>query len=312
MPGKKKITALAAAKHKAILEKLEAFEKLVNSSSFILSDIIFDEFLTQLNIKDGEILSEEENVRRVNLIDKAWDKYKQQQGVRVVTSFVNDLTDIIALGSAYYSELIPNQTSSKEVLRIIDQQLGIKWVDGDWQPLRNGYVNALIEDATIRTRIKQIAYKNITSGTGYKTLVKELKEFIAGTGNSPGEYYKFYENYAFDTYSAVDRTNSMLHAERLGLTYFLYNGGVISDSREFCKERHGKVFTPQEAEAWRDLIGKYKLVPGKRKAQVKVPIGPIVEDKETYEPVRDLGGIKCRHSADFISEEIAKELLEKQ
>jgi predicted ABC-type ATPase len=314
MPRKKLdiLKSLSLEKNQFILNQLDDFEKLINNSAFILSEILVKEFLEKLDAENGELANTTDNVRRVALIDQAWKKFQEQQGIQIITAFVSDLSEIARLNSKYYTELIPNQVESKQVEKIINEKLGLIWEGKQWSPKPNGYIDSLIKDKSIVSDIKKIAYNNIIARSGPTSLRKALDNYIIGKGEDPGRYNKFFKQYTFDTYSQVDRLNSSMHADRLKLRYFLFNGGLIRDSREFCKKHAGKCYSTEEAEKWRELIGKYKLVPGKRKAQVKEPIGPIVEDKETYDPVRDLGGIACRHSADFVSDEIAAELRKKQ
>ncbi len=38
-------------------------------------------------------------------------------------------------------------------------------------------------------------------------------------------------------------------ADQLGLEYFAYTGEIIKDSRPFCIERHGQVFSKEEGES---------------------------------------------------------------
>jgi hypothetical protein len=306
----KKIIDLSARKNQFILDQLAGFEELVNSAAFSLSEKLVQDFMDQLSVSAGQIDSTTENVNKIPLIEKAWNQFEQQQGARVITTFVSDLKQIMDLGAGYYTELIPKQVASEEVLSIINKRLGLEWSGGQWTPVKDGYIDSLIKDRSIVTEIKNIAYKNVIASAGPTTLRKALENYIKGSSSAPGEYYNFFKQFSFNTYSEVDRLNSVLHADRLGLRYFLYNGGVILDSREFCRERHGKCFSTDETSVWRDLIGKFEVRQGKTK-EIKVPIGPIPDIPDTalykklYDPLRDLGGNQCRHSADFVSEEIA-------
>lgn len=307
-----RIKRLSQEKNQFILDQLAKLESMISASAFKLSDVMIEQFLDQLDIVNGEISSSGSNVAKVNLIDKAWKIFQQQQGVQIITVFVSDLAEITRLGKEYYTELVPDQVKGDQVESIIHKKLGLVWEDGDWSPKAGGYIDSLIKDRKVMNDLKKIAYNNIMAKQGPAALRKAFDNYIIGKDGDPGDYESYLKQLTTDTYSQVDRLNSSMHADRLGLTFFLFNGGVIRDSREFCKERHGKCFSLDEAEQWRGLIGKYKMVPGKRKAQIKVPIGPIVEDKETYDPVTDLGGIQCRHSADFISDKIAEDLRRNQ
>lgn len=68
--------------------------------------------------------------------------------------------------------------------------------------------------------------------------------------------------------------------------YAIYSGGLTSDSRPFCEERNGKVYTRAEIETWRDLEWEQK--------------------PQNYNPFKDLGGDGCRHKLDWISKQLAE------
>lgn len=307
MAGSKrnKIDRLSAEKNEFIIKRLTAFESLIDAAGQALFDKLVEQFFDVLDSEDGELLNTPQNVEKVNTIERIWQDFQKREGYRIITTFVGDLTKIMDLGRQYYVELIPNKTPPREIVTIINKQLGIEWKGKEWTPTKNGYIETLVKDRTAITDVKKIAYKNIIAKTGPAALKTELKNYLVSTKEDASQFKRFYETVAFDTYSEIDRLNSKLHADRLGLKYFLFNGGLVKDSRQFCIDHHGKCYTKEEAEGWRDLIGKFEMKPGKVKKLVKVPIGPIVEDEKTYDPVRDLGGIRCRHSADYVSEEIA-------
>lgn len=82
--------------------------------------------------------------------------------------------------------------------------------------------------------------------------------------------------------AGFQRAITLSKAEEVGADYFLYIGGLIETSREFCRERDGKVFTAEEIAGWDNGQG--------------LPA-------DIY-----LGGYNCRHSLRPISKELAKDL----
>lgn len=93
-----------------------------------------------------------------------------------------------------------------------------------------------------------------------------------------------------DIYS---RVSSFLDANRLGLKYFVYQGGKIKNTLNFCLERDNKVFSIEEMLEWKNLDDK--------------------PTNENWDPILHFGGNKCeegketcRHSPDYISLSLAK------
>jgi len=79
--------------------------------------------------------------------------------------------------------------------------------------------------------------------------------------------------------AGFQRTIQLEKAEELGLTHFLYAGGIIETSRPFCQERAEKIFTLEEAKSWDNGQG--------------LPVIPY------------LGGYRCRHTMVFMTKDKA-------
>lgn len=80
--------------------------------------------------------------------------------------------------------------------------------------------------------------------------------------------------------AAFQRSVTLQKSEDLGLEYFLYAGGLIKTSRQFCIERAGKIFSIAEAKTWDN--------------EQDLPVIPY------------LGGWNCRHTMVFMDLEKAK------
>jgi len=98
-----------------------------------------------------------------------------------------------------------------------------------------------------------------------------------------GRMSQYYRNFVYDTYSQVDRATGEVYAEKLGLQFAVYEGGIIKTTRKFCRERNGKVFHRTEIEKF----------------------DPKVAKPPNYNPFTDLGGYGCRHHLNWIPEALA-------
>ena len=96
-----------------------------------------------------------------------------------------------------------------------------------------------------------------------------------------------------DSLMEVYRTTHQLKAEQSGAKKFLYVGNIVKNTRPFCAERAGKVFTLKQVEGWNKLEFTGKI-PG---VDVRVA----------------LGGFNCRHHLQAVPsqfEDAMKELEE--
>lgn len=294
MPGKE-ILGKAKDKAEQIDALLEAFEELIDKNASLLTQAIIKSFVDQLDSKNGVILSTAQNLKKVELIDQAYFKFQDQQGMAILSHLMTDMDKIMLLNADYFKELNGGRPiKDEDIKRVLRERLGIT---SDGELIRDGYMMGLLDDPQVRNEIKQYAYQRMIGGAGFQDFRKGLKALVEGDPDRMGIFKRFYRNYAFDSYAQADATNGALYAQKLGLRYFIYNGGIMRDkkgrvkSRPFCVKRAGKVFSTEEADKWKsdkDLTA--------------------VDSRATYVWQTQRGGFGCRHSIDWISEELAQEL----
>lgn len=299
----KKIEDLSQERADQISQMMEQFERLIEHSSESLTEAIIKTFSDALSIDNGSILTDVDNMRKVALIDKAWNTFNNQTGVEIITTLITDAQTINQQNLKYYRTLSDAQINMADIRNIVNSRLGI---DSNGDLVKGGYMKGLLDDVTVRNQIKQFAINKISAGVGFTDLNKGFKDLIEGNPETMGAFKQFHRNFSFDTHAQIDRLNGTLFAEKLKLKYFIYQGTRRKGSRFFCLQNKGKVFSTEEADHWKELIGKTKSVPGAKDGTTKrILIGPIVEDIATYNPTIDMGGFGCVDIASFISEEIA-------
>ncbi len=290
----------ANAKSKFIDKQLARLEKLMDKLGPLLTKNVFQEFLRDLEVKDGMVLSTEQNIRKVQLIDKAYQTFMEQQGYKLITKMVEDMYSLSGLNLDLYEKLKGDKIQAGRIQRVVYERLGLN-EKGELK--RNGFMKGLLDDPAVKNNIKRFALDKVMGGAGYEDLRNGLQDVIQGSPDKMGSFKQFYRNAAYDTYARIDALNGKLYGDKLGLNYFIYAGTRRKTSRHFCVERKGKVFSREEAMQWKDLIGT-KTTDAKGK---KVPAGPIVsgEDVATYNPFVDRGGYGCVDDILWISDEIA-------
>lgn len=201
--------------------------------------------------------------------------------------------------------------------------------------ITGGYLFNLYHDQTVNTYITQAVYKGMISGAPIADLKTNLKSDVVGetqmlpdenvevtakeakaktpkaktpgTKTEPvkaetpkkeqvtknGLLGKVYSPVANDVFTQVDRTASTVISNQIGLKYFVYSGTIVRNSRAFCIIHCNKVYSTDDAKGW-----------------INEDPAPIF-DKETYEPLQDLGGYRCRHSLMYISTDLYKVLSDK-
>lgn len=282
----KKLISKAAGDRTVLIDLLlkELQDKLVDVQGKLLSRFI-TEWVDTLDVDDetGVIKNTLRNKRLLENVDKVFTSYVKTDGVVIAKTMMDGIQQILDFNGKYYknfathAELAPLKPQVKS---LVESWLGLK---GNGALEGNGYLAKTISDPRILGDLKNLALKAVVGQQGYKETLKTVKNFIDGNKDTAGLLEKYHRNFVYDTISQVDRATSGMFADKLGLNYAIYEGGLIKTSRKFCKDRNGKVFTKEEIAAFRPKEG--------------IP--------DNYNPFQDLGGYGCRHHLNWISYAVA-------
>lgn len=221
-------------------------------------------------------------------IDAVFDDFSRNEAAKVIGRFAKDIVGIGKLNAEYFGAVADLSDKDFKAIQSTAEDYLLKrfGLGRNGKPVRNGFLESFVTDPTLRRSVKQYAYRTKGSGAGLQEFTKGLGDLLSGQGQQAGPIVRYYKTYALDTYQQADREIQEQAAERLGMSAFLYAGGLIKSSRKFCIDKNGKVFTRDEALAWKELE---------------------FDGKPTnYDPLRDLGGYGCRHHKNYITDKMAK------
>lgn len=285
MPTPKEIQKLSLDKAIKLEQIINEIEKRISKSSSKLTKTILKEFINKLSFEQGRIVDRFDS-RTATLFNQAYGQFSNGAKMDLTKSIVIDIDNILEDNSRYYNSSIGiSKKDIDDIKWIVNRRLGI---DQDGNLLKDGYMSGLLDDRTIKADLQKHIFKEMFKGVGPEALKKSIKLFIEGDKKRLGHFERYYKSFSFDVYAQLNSYTGALYAERLGLEHFIYNGGIIKTSREFCRMRNGKVFSTAEAELW-----------------VNDPTLTAVTDIESYNWVLDRGGYNCRHSIDWIASEVA-------
>lgn len=285
MPTPKEIQELSYQKAIRLEKLIDEVEKRINKTSSYLTNSILKQFLNKLKVENGRIQDTLDRTT-TTLFNQAYGDYANNSKNDLVVSIVSDIHNIVKDNGKFYtttSNATPIQVD--DVKWIVNRRLGI---DEDGSLIKKGYLSGLLDDESIKSDLQKYIFKELFKGVGPEALKEGIKEYIEGDDNKLGAFRRHYRTFSFDVYAQLNGFSSALYAERLGLTHFIYNGGLIETSRAFCIKRNAGVYSTAEAEEW-----------------VNDPTLTAILSKDTYNWVIDRGGFNCRHTTDFIAKEIA-------
>ena len=112
-------------------------------------------------------------------------------------------------------------------------------------------------DTVLINDVKKILNSSMTTNTSYSDMILSLRNSIEGTDKA-GKLYQYTNLYVRDAFAVADRSYTQIISDEIGYEWYLYSGGELETSRDFCKERHEQYYHISEIQAWADLDWKGK------------------------------------------------------
>jgi hypothetical protein len=250
------------------------------------------EYLIALDYEEGKIIETPQNLSRLNVLRAIFENFAQLEMNAVGEEFAKDLFDLARKNAAWYELIgIDAELAGRlaDDLTMIREKLG---VDASGKLIKGGYLSQMAEGAQIKGKIVDYVIQSMSSQTPQKEFLKGLQQIIKGVPKqSVGALESFWTSYAYDVPAAVREIQNLKMANELGFNYFIYTGGLIDTSRDFCRKKNGRVFSRDDAEKWvndPDLIDQ--------------------KTKSTYKPLIERGRYNCRHFLMWITDERAEEI----
>lgn len=193
-----------------------------------------------------------------------------------LTDHIKVIPTINELNNDYFESI----SSAFKPNRVFIQQLQASTIE-----TLNTYILNDGLTAQIRLPLNEILNQNINSGGSYTGMVKQVEAFIKGNNEVEGRLLRYTKTYVSDSLFNYSRAYQQAVTSDLGLTWYLYSGGLMDKSRPFCIERSGKFYHEDEVKAWASEEWKGK--------------NPLTTESSIFVYA---GGLNCRHQLTPVSE----------
>jgi hypothetical protein len=220
------------------------------------------------------------------------------------------VSKLSAINTNYFETLLTGDLPVKfakmveKTKSLTELRLGL--VDG--KMVRGGNIANILESSTNMASIKQMMLRAITSNMNMSDFTKSLKVELLGEKGETGKLERQFNRYAYDVYQQYDASYNKSLADEFDLKYFVYQGGLVEDSRDFCREHNDHVYTTEEAQTEWPTWTPAKSVNIDTFKQKDIYAHPGYMDYEGYDPLVDRGGYNCRHILSYISKGLAIKL----
>lgn len=291
----RKLSREIDARQRAQILRLRGIERA-------LFEGIVERMVDELVTTSGRITTKRGEAKISEAIDKVFDALDRGLISEFAKASMKDLSGIMLGNKVYYKALYESTSKGKKFNAIyrrvnatMRKRLGI---DTEGKVIGGSFLDRLFTSEPVRQEVKQVVMKAVTGGIPMSKLIRQLSVTVKGSQQIDGSMERYYKGFVLDTYQQYDRAINDQFADRLNMTSFSYEGGLIETSRAFCEQKNGKVFTVDEAN--RDWPNDPTLPRTTKEKET----GVIID----YVPTVDLGRWQCRHRTRYMSEQMANRL----
>lgn len=221
---------------------------------------------------DGKVVWNVKNISMVGSVDKAVDTFHTKYQKPYLNKIKKELIGLDKYYVDYFDSIGVDSKSLKGFKAFFTRM--------------DRYLDSIGTINPVRQEVKQYLFNAISSGRSMGTIRSGLRG-ILGLKDRTGALTRYYRQMLFDSVMMFDRIVANKFADQNNLKYFVYEGGVIETTREFCEKRDGLIFNKDNIADWA--------------ADPTLPATP------GYVPIVDMGSYNCRHYPRYITDEQAKE-----
>jgi hypothetical protein len=236
-----------------------------------------------LDTEDGKFVASIDNLNRLDKIAKDL-KASMLKGdyVNIVSTFIKSFDESASLTDDYLKLLVkgykPSKVAKEFLLR--NKKAALEHLIGT--PLDTEFIKpiaSLLEDA-------------MASGAGWIETIKDIELFIEGSSKRHGKLQRYTKQIVSDSLSITDSVYTQVTTQELNMQWFLYTGGLIKDSRCFCRIRNNGYYHKKEIEAW----GAGNVLAGGIEENCGFPWGGMIPETNAQTIFIFRGGYNCKHA----------------
>ena len=235
----------------------QSFAELERRVSNLESDIYegyIDEYLTEFATDDeGMLKNTAANIGLINKVDSVFDEAYEALLLPFLLWFARKIVESVHKEISYFHYI--GVKIAYDDVKWIEKQIGIS----DGKVLRGSYLHNLGRMGEFRQQFQQYLMNAVNSGVKLNLFFRGAKELTLSKGGKESMFTRFYRKYAYDTIAQTMNRIGYFIAKKRRLTRFLYQGGLVKDSRDFCIERAGKIFDKEDGLKWNDMHWRGKI-----------------------------------------------------
>lgn len=211
-----------------------------------IQNLVYNRLVTSLKDlqldADGYILQNNFNRKLLYEAESVIDQLLPGESLtRTVSNVLVIIPQIEALNAEYFLGISSKFKINRTFLSVLQNQT-IEKIEG-----------TLLQDGlkfSIREPLKDILSQNVNTGGNFSGMLQQVRNFIQGDETLNGRLLSYSRGILRDTLFDYSRAFQQAVTADLKLEWYLYAGGLMDKSREFCVERAGSFYHESEIKAW--------------------------------------------------------------
>ena len=265
------------------LNELDTVPDKLNNVAKSQEPKIFSEsvkFFDQLETEGDEVLVNENNINLIQL-------YPLQE-IIIGTTFGAAFLDYLKSFDSHARDSASIIAESMEVNVPITDKSRLALIG--YKQQAKGVITAAGMEAAVVAPIKLELSNTIISGSRKADILNLLETTLLTTPEANSSLALHLSRTTSDRFAFADRAFNQVITEDLNPEWWVYRGGLLTDSREFCVRRNGKFFHTEEVREWGDPNIFLPGFNGKGKWQGRI------KGTNQGNIMINLGGFNCKHS----------------
>lgn len=250
----------------------------------------FIEVVKDLKISNGSLDNTADNYRLITkLKNDIRDAILNDEYLKEVADFAKAFKVVADLQNEYFAKIEANYSQS-DVNKLVLKNA------------TDNTVTSLTEsgiEANIVSKAEQILKDNVSSGSKYTDVLKQMKAFLTTTEGGEGALMRYVKQITVDSINQFSRNYNQAASADLDYDWFYYVGSLLDTSREFCIQCVKKKYI-HRSEVSTILGGFINGEHIELNPKTKLPKG-LIEGTNTSNFQTLAGGYGCGHQINGIS-----------
>lgn len=277
----------AEKRFKYIAKARQELQKTLRRFNMSVYSAAIDRFFG-LNTGGGKIITSVYNITHANQTGLIVATKVQEENRSLIRELIGGMLKLFGLNTKYFGAMSDITTIEPTAREKIFLSYGYDIASGNLIP--GGYLYNSLASNPAAAQVVKLMNDAINAQMTLPEFQRLFKQFFQPVGSS-GYIERHFMRWSYDFYQQFDRLSQLEYKNALGYEYGIYAGTLVDDSRDFCEQRNNFLYTEAEIVSW-----------NKDTWQGKIPR----QDVRTA-----CGGYNCRHSINWISDELAATLIKR-